>query len=127
MIKNFSFYYIKSNIDYILIIKPLNNYEIIKYIYSLSGVLINVTDLYKGDLIFIKSGNKQLEIKNYNIIKTTEIIRFKNIPKYIIKDQNYISNINIGVIYIETYLNDNDVNKIYALGFKTNLYKKPII
>ena len=54
--KHFRFYYIKSNVDYVLVIKPINDNTIIKYRYSLSGVLISsVTDIYKGDIIYRKS------------------------------------------------------------------------
>ena len=61
------------------------------------------------------------------VIKITENIHFKSLPKYLVKDQSFIPNINIGVIDTETYLNHDGFNRIYALGFKTNLSEKPII
>ena len=38
-----------------------------------------------------------------------------------------MANPNIGVIDIETYLNNNNVYVIHALGFKTNLDPKPVV
>ena len=39
----------------------------------------------------------------------------------------FINNPNIGVIDTETFLSMDGTQKIYALGFKTNLAKDPIV
>ena len=125
--KDFKFYYIKSTVDYVLVVKAIDVNTILKYRYSLSGVLItSITDFYKGNKLYRKSGSKQIEISNNKILKITEKFKFIPISKYIIKDQKFIPNRNIGVIDLETYLTDQNINKVYALGFKTNLNEKLI-
>lgn len=90
-------------------------------------LISSVTDIYKGDIIYRKSGSKEIEILDDKVIKITENIYFNSLPKYLVKDQSFIPNINTGVIDTETYLNNDGFNRIYALGFRTNLREKPII
>lgn len=55
----------------------------------------------------------------------------KNIPLRPIKKPTkvslFVSNPNVGAIDTETYTDYDGVNKIYALGFRTNLNPKPVI
>ena len=50
----------------------------------------------------------------------------KSVAKYSTKD-SFIENPNIGVIDSETFLGKDNIQKIYAIGFKTNLDPKPVI
>lgn len=88
-------------------------------------LIYSVTDIYKGDIIYRKTGSKEIEVlagtdtQDSKVVKITENIYFNSLPKYQVKYQSFIPNNNIGVIDTETYLNNDGTNKIYALGFKT--------
>ena len=121
------FYFLKDKTNYILAVKQLDSNNIIKIRYSLDGVMINkITDEISNGSIIRKSGNKEITIIDNEIMQSKQNIPLKPIEK-IKYESLFIENPNIGVIDCETYLNLNDVNKIYCLGFMTNLNDKPII
>lgn len=123
----YKFYYIKSNIDYILVIKELDN-KIEKYKYSTSGVLLSkIIDWYDGNILVRSKGSETMYIENNNVCKTINLINFKPIEDYKIKKVSWLPNSNIGVIDIETYLNNDNINEIYALGFRTKLNPHPVV
>ena len=124
---SYKFYLLKDIRYYILAIKIIDNNTIEKIRYSLDGILINrVIDTIHNNFIIRKSGGKEIIINNnYNTIDfIKQDITLKPIPKPSFKS-NPIPNPNIGVIDTETYLDNNNINKIYALGFRTNLEDKP--
>ena len=124
----YKFYYIKSNIDYILVIKELGLNSIEKLKYSTSGVLLSkITDNLDGNILIRSKGSETMYIENDSVIKTTNLISFTPIEKYKVKDISWLPNTNIGSIDIETYLNNNNVHEIYALGFITKLDPEPVV
>lgn len=109
-------------------IKKIDQYNVEKLKYSISGILVSkIKDtFYENTLI----RNKELEtiyIENNNVIKIKKLIKFNYIKRYKIKNLGWLPNPNIGVIDVETYISNNDVAEVYALGFKTNLANKPVI
>lgn len=123
---SYTFVYIKSNIDYIAAARQLNpdSIEIIKYF--LSGVLISKTvDYFNDHSIIRKKGNEEILINDkHKVVKSLVNIKLDKIVKYKLKYGYWDENPNIGVIDTETYLSDDNVQKIYALGFKTVLADK---
>lgn len=61
------------------------------------------------------------------MIKVNKLIKFNALEKSKIKNLGWIPNPNLGVIDVETYLNNKNVFKIYALGFRIYLSTKPVI
>ena len=103
----YKFFFIKSNINYVLVIKPLAYNQIHKLRYSLFGVLVNnVVDTYIGNNVCRVGNNKEIILQDNKIIRISDHINLFPIPKYIVKDSSYIVNNNIGVIDTETYLSD---------------------
>ena len=118
--------YFISGIILILAIKDTGNNIIEKLKYSLSGVVIShVIDNISNNLILIKSGEKEVYLKDNSVIKTKQNIKLKAIIK---PSSNvlFVHNPNIGVIDIETYLAKDNIQKVHAIGFKTNLDKNPV-
>lgn len=80
--KDYEFYYIKSSIDYILVLKNLDRFNVEKFKYSINGVLISkIKDTYEnnGSLMVRKIGSNRLYIKNNKVIKSVNSISFKYI------------------------------------------------
>lgn len=126
--KDYKFYYIKGNIDYILVVKEIAQNRVEKLKYSTSGVLISrIIDTFNGNNLIRSKGLETMYIENNNVIKIKKLIKFKPIKIINIKKVGRLPNPNLGVIDVETYLNNNNVYEIYALGFKTNLSSKPVI
>ena len=125
---NYKFYLIKDIRYFILGVRIIDSFTIEKIRYSLDGVIINrVIDSLNNNFIIRKTGGKEIIINNNNVIDfIKQDISLKPIPKPSFKS-NPIPNPNIGVIDTETYLDNDNTNKIYALGFKTNLDDKPVI
>ena len=126
---NFKFYILTdSRSQYILAIKRISDINIIKIRYSLSGVVIsNISDTLSDNSCIIRShGNKTIIIKDDKIISYKQYIPLNTIVKPEV-DTNAFENNNIGVIDCETYSAEDDITKIYALGFKTNLDPVPKI
>lgn len=126
--KDYKFYYIKSNINYILVVKQIDQYNVEKLKYSTNGVLLSrIIDSFYGDTLIRRKGLETMYIENNNVIKIKKLIKFNHLNRYKIKKLGWLPNPNIGVIDAETYISNSDVAKIYALGFKTNLKTKPVI
>lgn len=71
----YKFYYLNYEIPYILVLKQINENTWEKIRFSLSGTYINsVLDTYKGDLLTRKVGNKEILIKDNNIIKVNQVL-----------------------------------------------------
>ena len=121
------FYYIKSKIDYILVVKTLNDNIVEKYKYSTSGILISkIKDVKSENKLIRTNGSRTLIIENNNVIETSSLIKLKPLSKVKIKKDVWLPDSNIGVIDTETYLNNNSIQEIYALGFKTKLDASPV-
>lgn len=122
------FYYIKSSSDYILVINNISNNVVEKFKYSLSGVLISrVRDVTHDNLLIRTRGSQTIKLQNNNVVQTNQLIKLKPIEVSKIKKDSWLPDSNIGVIYTETYLNNNNIYEIYALGFKTKLQSDPVI
>lgn len=124
----YSFYLLRDYTNYILAIKTLGSYSIHKIRYSIDGVVINnVTDRYISNNKVIRSvGNKEMVLVDNKMVKVTTNISLKALDKPKINILR-ITNPNIGSIDTETYLDDDGIRKIYALGFRTNLEDTPHI
>lgn len=104
----------------------LNSVEKLKY--STSGVLLSkITDSLQGNLLIRSKGSETMYIENDKVIKTTNLITFTALEKYKVKNISWLPNTNIGSIDIETYLNNNNLHEIYALGFRTKLDPEPVV
>ena len=125
--EDYKFYLLRDKHEYVLAIKTLTTDSVDKIKYSLDGVILNhVTNLVVNNLILRNSGNKQVIISDNKIVSSIQDIELKPIEKPESKTM-FVENDNIGVIDIETYKAKDNTYKVYALGFKTNLYNKPII
>ena len=127
--KGFDFYYFNDRFPYVLAVNMINDFKVEKMKFSLKGVLLeHVIDSKDNDLIKRTSLNesKQIIVKDNKVIYMKKNISLRpiNKPK---KVSLFVSNPNIGAIDTETYTDYDGVNKIYALGFRTNLNSKPII
>ena len=121
------FYYIKSDIDYILVIKNINDNTVEKFKYSISGILISkIIDVKNGDVLIRTRGSEIIRLENNNVVKKTSLIKLKPLETPKIKKYSWLPNSNIGAIDTETYLNSNSIQQIYALGFKTKLDSTPV-
>ena len=78
-----------------------------------------IDTLLDNGIVSRKANNLETFIKDNNI-------KLKLIDKPT-KKYSTISNPNIGVIDCETFLNNDSITKIYALGFRTNLSTEPVI
>ena len=125
---SFKFYLIRDKSNYVLAVNNINDKFIEKIRYSLNGVVINhVIDRLFNDQIIRKSGEKEIYLDYNNKILSTKLnIKLKPITKAKTKS-SFIENPNIGVIDCETFLAKDGIQKIYALGFKTNLNPNPVI
>lgn len=88
------------------------------------------TNVYdSGDNLFIrKSAGKEILFDiNYKPIKLKENIHLRPIEKVKENNKLFVSNPNLGVIDTETFLSNDGTQKIYALGFKTNLQDEAVI
>lgn len=126
--KLYKFYLLSdSRSSYVLAVKWLDEFNIDKIRYSLNGVVMNhVTNtLLDNGIVSRKSGNLEIFIKNNNVINSKQNMKLIPIDKPSIK-YSIISNPNIGVIDCEMYDANDNIKKVYALGFKTNLDKNPV-
>lgn len=124
--ENFRFYLLKDKSDFVLAIKKLSPNSIDKIRYSLNGVIISsVSDIAVNDIILRKSGEKQVVIRDGNIVSLTQNIKLKALEKPIAKPL-FVEYNNIGVIDIETYKAKDETSKVYAVGYKTNLDDKAV-
>jgi hypothetical protein len=80
--KDYKFYYIKSNIDYILVVKEIDQNKVEKLKYSTSGVLVSrIIDTFYGNTLIRSKGLETMYLENNNIIKTKKctFCKIKNI------------------------------------------------
>lgn len=121
-----NFYYIKSTTDFILATNTLEGNIVDMLKYSTSGVLIlKISDRLDGNTLIRSKGSDKMYIENKQVIKTSKSIVFNGMDKYKFNKVSLMSNPNIGVIDLETYLSQSGSIKVYALGFITNLSDNP--
>jgi len=107
--------------EFVLAVKIVSAVLIEKIRYSLDGVMLNhVTDTLRGDYVERTSGDKVILLLNNKVISIKQNIKLKAIEKLQTKVL-FIENKNIGVIDIETFKANDNIQKVYALGFKTGL------
>ncbi len=106
-----------------------------KWAFSLQGNLItHVQDIALDNNSFKRLENKStMHVVNKVVISYGRDITFDGIDKgdrkslYLSKNiSSFIPNQNIGVIDLETYVNEQGIAKVYSCGFKTSLNDKPI-
>lgn len=122
---NFSLFY-ASNSRYYILGSLINNNVIHKVKFNMNGLIVNyVTEKYLDNSLVVRTqGSLTLYIKHGIIIKSTKTGSFNPI-KYKFKPVTTASLLPselIGVIDTETCqdFNNPGLNKIYALGYKTN-------
>lgn len=132
--KGFDFYYFKDRFPYVLAVNMINEFKVEKIKFSLKGVVLeHIIDSKDNDSEDNNSIKRTLLNESRDIIvKGNKVVYVKkNIPLRPIKKPTkvplFISNPNIGAIDTETYTDIDGINKIYALGFRTNLNSKPVI
>ena len=132
-IKSFSFdpkqqfyHKIVSGISIIIVIDIQGDNKQIRKAYTLQGVYLGgVEDTKVGDIYIRRFGNNTFFVQNNNIIYLEKTIDLKPIKRELHSDiKTIIEDVRIGVIDIETYT-ENNLAKVYALGFLTNLDTKP--
>lgn len=126
----FNFYLLRDNIDYVLAVKHVNDKTIEKIRYSINGVVMSHIIDYENDNMIIRksvSNDKEIVVVDNKVISMKQPIFLKYLKKPTKEKSLFVSNPNIGVIDTETYLSVDDSQKIYALGFKTNLNDEPKI
>lgn len=124
--KDFKFYLLKDKIDYVLAVKILAPNIINKIKYSLNGVILSsVSDIAVNNTVLRKSGEKQIVIRDSNIVSLTQNIKLKALEKPTTKPL-FVEYNNIGVIDLETYKAKDETYKVYAVGYKTNLDYKAV-
>lgn len=121
--KSWNFYLLKDhrNDSYVLAVKIVKHNSIEKIRYSLDGVVLNhVIDNINNDLVIRSIGEKEITLKDNNVISSKQNLKLKAISKPS-SEELFMENKNIGVIDTETYIGKDSRCLIYALGFKTNL------
>lgn len=105
----------------------INKHYIDKIKFTLTGNVFNrVVYNFEGDMLKRVTGNKIIFIKDDKIIKVEESIQL--LPLHIAKstpdrvEDNYF-----GVIETELYTCNDNVKKVYAIGFKSILDNTPIM
>ena len=122
---SFKFYFIYINSShYVLATKYIDNNKVLKISYLLNGVVDNViTDTLLSDNIVSRvNGNTEYLIENNNVIHSKQSLMIRPISKpniTLISREDF----NIGVIDLETFKDTDDITKVYAAGFRTNLAK----
>lgn len=119
--KNWKFYLLKDKAKYILAINKIVDGSMEKIRYSLDGVIIShVIDRPCNNYIIRSSGEKSVVIKDNKVVSINLNINLRPIEKPNIEPL-FVENNNIGVIDLECYKGADGIDKVYALGFKTNL------
>lgn len=127
--EDYKFYLVStSTTTYILAFLKTSDFEYNKIKFSLSGVVLNnlTGTLLEDNIILRKDGNISYYIKNGTIFQSKQELSLVPLSKPTL-DIKAIENPNIGVIYCETFQDNNGNYKIYSLGFKTNLDPTPVI
>lgn len=124
--EGFKFYLLIDKTDFVLAVKILGANSISKIKYSLNGVVFSsVSDVAVDDIVLRSSGEKQHVIRNGNIVSLTKNIKLKALEKPTMK-RLLVEYGNIGVIDIETYKATDQTYKVYAVGYKTNLWDRAV-
>lgn len=124
----YQFYLFLDKYWYLLAIKDLGDNTIDKIRYSLSGVIISrVTDKLINGLIIKSQDSKTTVIKDKKVLYINQDIKLNPIRKPKTIKPLFVENANTGVIDLECYKSNQGIDKVYALGFKTNLKKKAVV
>ena len=127
--KDWVFYLVDSVRPYVLAHKHINTRTIKKIRYSLfQGVMIDcITDhIGENDVVVRHYNNYIINIVNNKVINIKYNMNLIPIKRIINNNLSFTENPNIGVIDFETIECRDGVNRVYCLGFKTNLDKKPV-
>ena len=121
-----SFYYVQDHRPYVLGVKWINTTSIHKIRFSINGVLLDsFTDNIKGGYVHRVTGTHTTVYNDNNLALYTEknlkLVSIKNWKKPKI---SFVTKPNIGVLDTETYFGSDNVSRIYAIGFKTDLDKQ---
>lgn len=126
---SFKFYFLFINTKYyVLATKFTDNNKVIKITYFLDGTMSNrvVDTLLLNNTVSRLHGNTEFLLDNNNVVYSKHDLYIKAIEKpkvlHIPGEDS-----NIGVIDLETFKDNDDKIKVYALGFKTNLAKDPVM
>jgi len=127
--KDWVFYLVDGIRPHILAHKHINICTIKKVRYSLfQGVLIDcITDhIGENDVVVRYYNNYIINIVNNKIINMKYNMNLIPIKRTINNNLSFTENPNIGVIDFETIECRDGINRVYCLGFKTNLDTKPV-
>lgn len=127
--KNFKFYYLTlDNKSFVIAVKQVDNNQIVKISYFLDGTVSTyITDtLLPGNIVSRVVGNTVSIIQDKKLVHVKETLLLKPIPKSKTVPIDG-ENPNIGVIDTETFVDIDGKSYVYAVGFKTNLRKNPIL
>jgi hypothetical protein len=113
---------VKNN-HYILAIKFIDDRTINKTLFNIDGFIINnVTDyLLDNNIIKIVKYNTIYTFENNVIIHVAKNLSLVPLRVNKIKKRDFVVNLRIGAIYTETFLDFYGIQKVYALGHRTNL------
>jgi len=123
------FYLVEGNRSYILAHKYIDPFTIKKIRYSLfQGVMIDcITDHVKENGGVVRYyNNYKIIIVNNKVINMKYNMNLIPIKRIINNILSFTENPNIGVIDFETIECNDGVNRVYCLGFKTNLIKESV-
>lgn len=85
---SYKFHYIKSNVNYILVIRDSIDNKVDKLKFSIDGVLIKrITEFNEGNMLTRYSGLNKLSIINNEVTKSILPIKLKPLSKYICKNK----------------------------------------
>jgi hypothetical protein len=113
---------------YVLAIKFINDKTISKTLFNIDGFIINyVTDYLLDNNIIKRVQNNTICTIKYDVIihiaKKLSLVPLRlNKPK----KKDFVVDRRIGAIYTETFLDFDGIQKVYALGYRTNLENEPV-
>ncbi len=126
--------YKNINLTKIIINSSLKNYKnsnekgYIRWVFDLNtGItLYEVLDLIVDDQVFIrKINNYTIKVKTNKIVEISRLVKLEHIKKNKYKFSS-ISNTNIGVLDVETFVNSKGLSQVYSIGYSTLLNKDNI-
>lgn len=129
--KGFKFYLVRDNGLFVLAVKHIDEFTIQKIRYSMNGNIIShIIDKKENNVVYRNSVSegKEIVFSDQKIVSSKKDFSLRAINKP--KDESkgtFIADNKIGVIDTETYTARDDIQRIYALGFKTHLTSEPVI
>jgi hypothetical protein len=113
---------------YVLTIKFIDDKTICKTFFNIDGFIINyVTDyLLDNNIIKIVQNNTFCTIKDDVIIHIDKNLSIMPLRVNKLKKKDFVVDCRIGAIYTETFLDFDGIQKVYALGYRTNLENESV-